>query len=619
MVAALAIASPAGADTTTSGDLRLASIGTFAAPIFITSPPSDLNRVFVVERGGTVQLIKNDGAPTTFLDLHSLVSTSGDGGLLSIAFPPDYGTSGLFYVFYSDAALCSGANCDDHVVEYRRSPSNPDVADVAPGRLVLSVPHQVSAIHHGGQLQFGPDGLLYIATGDGGGGGDAPGNAQSTTVLNGKLLRIDPRQSGAQAYTIPAGNPFAGPGDPGADEVYAYGLRNPFRFSFDHVTGDLTIGDVGQGLHEEVDFQPAGQGLGANFGWNVFEGFDRYNGSTATLGPNYVPPVLAYDHSPGGYCSVIGGYVVRDRDLSSLVGRYVYSDLCKAELRSAVLGLPLATDDRTLGTGSAPLSVSSVDTFGEDAFCRIYVASTGGAVYRLEPASPPASPLGCATVSGTILGHPFDGGSDAPDRTPPRVLDPSMARKRFAVGSRATAISARTARGTVFRYRLSERARMRIAIERLLPGRRVGRRCLPPAKAARPAGLRPAVGAWSARSSREQRLAHGRVLRPHRPRRAGARALPRGVARHGRRGQRVLAAVAVLHRAGRLSCRFTRRQLRAAATPRRRVRRSPANRDCARHSAGSPSASARTCARRPSAAAARRLESCAACRRHRPR
>jgi glucose/arabinose dehydrogenase len=241
----------------------------------------------------------------------------------------------------------------------------------------------VNANHNGGQLQFLGN-LLYLGTGDGGSGGDPPNNAQNKEVLLGKLLRIDPRPSGNQPYSVPSSNPFVG--KPGRDEIYSYGLRNPFRFSFDTVTNPtqprIAIGDVGQNRFEELDYTTVAAARGANFGWDAFEGFSKYtedNSGTPDPGGT-TKPIFAYSHNRGGSCSIIGGYVVADHRLPSLYKRYVYADNCEGQVRSLVPHLSGASNDHKLG-----LSVSSPTSFGEDARHRLYVASLDGPVYRFVP------------------------------------------------------------------------------------------------------------------------------------------------------------------------------------------------------------------------------------------
>jgi glucose/arabinose dehydrogenase len=246
--------------------VREVRVGSFKVPVYVTAPPGDPSRVMVVERGGRIRVVK-DGVvlPRPFLDIRRHVRSANEQGLLSMAFAPDYSHSGLFYVYFTDRAG------DQRVVEFRRRGA--DRAAAGSARLVLRMADD-NRDHNGGQLAFGPDHLLYIGTGDGGGVGDphgARGNAQNLRSLLGKILRIDPRARRGRAYSVPAQNPFRG--RRGArGEIYAYGLRNPWRFSFDRLTGDLAIGDVGQARWEEIDFARRGRARGANFGWRAFEG-----------------------------------------------------------------------------------------------------------------------------------------------------------------------------------------------------------------------------------------------------------------------------------------------------------------------------------------------------------
>jgi glucose/arabinose dehydrogenase len=365
------------------GDLQLALVGNFAAPTYVTAPSGDGTRLFVVEKAGRIRLIREGGAPTLFLDISGPVdSNEEERGLLSMAFAPDYATSGRFYVYYTSDPITGPpaiANGTLMIVEYRRSSANPNVADPASARTVLSIPHARDN-HNGGQLQFGPDGYLYIGTGDGGGADDPDDNGQDENALLGKLLRIDPRAgTGGEPYTIPATNPFVGQAGKRA-EIWAYGLRNPWRFSFDRTTGDLLVADVGQNNWEEIDFASAGSGggRGLNFGWDCFEGTHPYGTSAPWCSPrpaNHTPPVHEYSHSRG--CSITGGYVVRDSAVPQLVGRYVYADFCQTAIWSVTL--PAATDDADSG-----LDLASAYSFGEDACGRVYVASGGGPVHRLQ-------------------------------------------------------------------------------------------------------------------------------------------------------------------------------------------------------------------------------------------
>ncbi len=364
-----------GAATSAKRGVALKRIGSFTEPVYVTGAPGFPRLLFVVEQSGRIVVLKNGKRlAKPFLDIRGPVNDGGEQGLLSVAFPPDYARSKRFYVYYTAA---SGAITVD---EFRRA----SATRALPGsrRTVISIPHAENENHNGGQLQFLGN-LLFLGTGDGGSGGDPPNNAQNKNVLLGKLLRIDPRPSGGQPYTVPSSNPFVG--KPGRDEIYSYGLRNPFRFSFDTVTGGrprIAIGDVGQNRIEEIDYTTVGRASGANFGWDAFEGFAPYtedNGGTPDPGGT-VKPIFAYPHSRGGSCSVTGGYVVADRALRSLYERYVYADFCEGELRSLVPHLRRASDDRKLG-----LRVPAISSFGEDTRHHLYVTSLEGPVYRLVP------------------------------------------------------------------------------------------------------------------------------------------------------------------------------------------------------------------------------------------
>jgi glucose/arabinose dehydrogenase len=353
----------------------------FHMPVLVTGSPGDPHRLYVVEQSGTIQLLR-DGARTAapFLDITSDVRSGGEQGLLSLAFAPDYATSGKFYVYYTAPRPGDNGGSIITVDEFTRS-SDADRADVTTRRNVLQIDHPTNGNHNGGTLMFGPDGYLYITTGDGGSGNDPPNNAQNLDSLLGKLLRIDPRS--ASPYAIPPGNPFAAVGDGARDEIYAYGLRNPFRASFDRQTGDLTIGDVGQDRAEEIDFAPRGTDVGANYGWRCFEGFQRTSNSCNPVPTNAVEPVIEKDRSTG-FVAIIGGVVVRDPNLPDLVGRYVYGDNAVAELRSLVLGKPRATDDKPLGA-----TVSGLSSFGEDSCGHVYMTGLDGGVFRLDGDAPP--------------------------------------------------------------------------------------------------------------------------------------------------------------------------------------------------------------------------------------
>jgi glucose/arabinose dehydrogenase len=369
LVAALVVGcggSSGGSAEAKATGVRLQKVGSFDAPLYVTAPPGDQRRIFVVQQGGQIKVVRGGKVlATPFVDITKLVKSGGEQGLLSLAFAPDYAQSGLFYVYYTDT------DGNERVVEYHRSTD--DVADPGSARQVLFTRDSESN-HNGGLLLFGPDKLLYIGTGDGGGGGDmhgAHGNAQNLGVLLGKILRIDPRKSGSQPYSIPSTNPFVGRAG-ARGEIYAYGLRNPWRFSFDRKTGDLAIGDVGQNEIEEIDFVRKGRGRGANFGWRVFEGNSRYTDGESA--PGAVKPVITERHSDGN-CSITGGIVVRDPGLKAWAGRYVFGDLCRGRIQTAKLPNGKVSD--------STLQVDQVSSFGEDARGRVYAVSLSGPVYRL--------------------------------------------------------------------------------------------------------------------------------------------------------------------------------------------------------------------------------------------
>jgi glucose/arabinose dehydrogenase len=367
LIAVLATAARADA-------VALQPVGSFSEPIYATSPPGD-PRLFVVERGGTIQVL-HDGTRTQFLDISGLVDTSGERGLLSMAFDPGYSSNGLFYVFFNDNGSAGATTGDIHIDEFHVS-ADPNVANQASRRQVMTIGHSSASNHNGGQLQFGKDGLLYISVGEAGNGA----NAQTQGNALGKILRIDPHGATAGAHGVPSSNPFTGGPTP---EIWSLGLRNPFRFSFDELTGDLIIGDVGGGGREEVDFSPTSTGLGrgANYGWPNCEGF------TGTCG-GFTAPVLDYPHSTP--CNaVIGGFVYRGNQIPELAGRYVYTDLCHPELPSVQLGLPLAGGDRFEGIYT-PVNPNS---FGEDSNCNLYVMGSDQ-VDRIVSSNPPAVSPSC--------------------------------------------------------------------------------------------------------------------------------------------------------------------------------------------------------------------------------
>ncbi|MDP9277677.1 MAG: PQQ-dependent sugar dehydrogenase, partial [Actinomycetota bacterium] len=373
-----------------AGALGLQPIGTFDQPIFVTSDPANPNRLFVIQRGGLIKVVEG-GSTQTFADLTSVVRCcDGERGLLSMAVPPDFPQTGLFYVDYTG----QDGPGNLHVAELRASGASGSVGTL---RNVLTINHSQASNHNGGQLQFGPDGYLYISTGD---GGATHTPAQNKNSLLGKILRINPKQSGSAPYSVPPNNPFVGAA--GADEIWAYGFRNPWRFSFDRLTGALLIADVGETSYEEVDYAPLSSGLGrgANYGWDCREGLHPAPPAISNLDPacpglsGYTDPIFEYPHTGGG-CAITGGYVARDPTLGDLYGRYLYADYCLGQIRSLIPGLPAAIGDRSEG-----VSVSHPVSFGEDSCGRLYVVEQTANVYRLAGSGTPP----CTVLRVSIRG-----------------------------------------------------------------------------------------------------------------------------------------------------------------------------------------------------------------------
>jgi glucose/arabinose dehydrogenase len=338
----------------------------FNQPVNIAHAGDGSGRIFVVEKAGVIKLVRNGTVSATpFLDISGLVqSAGGEQGLLGVAFPPGFSTKQYFYVDYTGL---SGVTGDTVVARYPVN-VNPDVADPAGGVTILTQA-QPFENHNGGHLAFGPDGFLYVALGDGGSGGDPFNNAQNLAVLLGKILRIDV-ESGVSPYTIPTGNPFN-------SEVWAYGLRNPWRFSFDRGTGDLFIADVGQNQFEEVNFQPAASSGGENYGWNIMEGMHCFT-DPACSQAGLTLPVAEYDHLSGD-CSVTGGFVYRGTQYPSLQGIYLYGDFCSGRIwglrRNGLVWENQLLLDTTL----------NISSFGEDEAGNLYVADmTAGVIYKID-------------------------------------------------------------------------------------------------------------------------------------------------------------------------------------------------------------------------------------------
>jgi glucose/arabinose dehydrogenase len=373
--------------------------GGFASPVFVTHANDDSGRIFVVEQAGRIRIVQNEAViEQPFLDIHDRVRSPASGGgaeegLLSLAFAPDYAQNGRFYVYYTNK---DGNN----VLTRFQVTSDPDRADASSEQEILLFPHPNFQNHNGGLLDFGPDGYLYIGTGDGGGGGDPEGNAQNPDSLLGKLLRIDVEyqttspftvthqaflplirqangNAGMMPYRIPPGNPFVGQFGY-RKEIWALGLRNPWRYSFDLSTGDLYIADVGQNLVEEVDFQPADSSGGQNYGWNIMEG-DRCYQSASCDQSGLTLPIFTYTHTEG--CSITGGYVYRGPNNPGMQGIYFFADYCSGRIWG------LQKSGNSWNHQMLTQTSYKVSSFGQDQAGRLYLVDKNGSVYRVvEPA-----------------------------------------------------------------------------------------------------------------------------------------------------------------------------------------------------------------------------------------
>ncbi len=376
-------------------EILLTSYATgFTHPVDIQHANDD--RLFIVERAGYIKIIDGTGTTlsTPFLDIDALVHSfggQGEIGLLGLAFHPDYANNGYFYVHYTNN------NDNSNISRFSVSATNPNEADVA-SELILMTISQPYLNHNGGCLKFGPDGYLYIGMGDGGSAGDPQNNSQNTMSMLGKMLRID--VDNGSPYAIPADNPFVG--DPDVlDEIWAIGLRNPWRFSFDQLTGDLWIGDVGQGAREEIDMQLASSAGGENYGWRCYEGNNTYNTSGCGPASDYIAPVEEYNHS-GGSCSVTGGYVYRGSEYPILYGTYIYADYCSARFWT------LTPDGLGGYTNNLSNTYSGFDisSFGEDAQGELYIARmTAGTIYKLSVDACSAFALEADVVDETCAGN----------------------------------------------------------------------------------------------------------------------------------------------------------------------------------------------------------------------
>ncbi len=392
---ALLLAVPAPGSAQGGSQLQfvpLVASGGLASPVTITNAGDGSGRLFIVEQVGRIRIWNGTSLlATPFLTVSvgpgCSTTDCGERGLLGLAFHPNYENNGFFYVYYTRPS-----DGDIQIARYHVSSGNPNVADPSSALVLLTIEHSSQSNHNGGQLAFGPDGYLYAGVGDGGGGGDPFENGQNKDTLLAKILRLDVDRDDfpadpARNYGIPANNPFVG-ATPGADEVWAYGLRNPWRFSFDRQTGDLYIGDVGQGLWEEVDFQAAGSAGGQNYGWDCREGAHSYNDTNGDMNANCGPvvsidPILEYDHSPE--CSVTGGYVYRGIAASSLLtGNFIFSDYCSGKIWRAI---PAGGGTWTFNYNT-PLSLPAnfgLTTFGESETGRLYAAYSNGSIQWVAP------------------------------------------------------------------------------------------------------------------------------------------------------------------------------------------------------------------------------------------
>jgi glucose/arabinose dehydrogenase len=368
-------------------------------PTFATSPPGD-DRLFILEQGGVIKILKTGSVlATPFLDISTDVVSGGERGLLGLAFAPDYQTSGEFYVDYT------GSGGDTYIMRFHVS-GDPDVADAASGETILHIP-QPQTNHNGGMLAFSPnDGYLYVGLGDGGAAGDPHGligNGQDSTTLYGSILRLDV-SGGGMGYGVPLTNPLIA--TPGQDEIWAFGFRNPWRFSFDRATGDLYIGDVGEATYEEIDFQPASSTGGENYGWRLKEGLHCYNPPVACDPGGLTDPILEYDHTDGN--AVTGGYVYRGCQIPDLRGTYFYADYGSARIFSFSYDGSTKSDSTERTTELAPttgMSIDLISSFAEDADGELYIVDyLDGEIYKIiadEPVLPDCA-AGCCVIAGDV-------------------------------------------------------------------------------------------------------------------------------------------------------------------------------------------------------------------------
>ncbi len=334
-------------------------------PVEIIASPTNDNRLFVVQQSGTIKIVNANGtiAPDNFLNISSLITFGGERGLLGLAFHPQFATNRYFFVYYNNL------QGSVRVSRFTANSANPNTADISSEKILLTIPKPFSN-HNGGSIHFGADGYLWISTGDGGSGGDPNNNSQNKNSLLGKILRIDVNSD--NAYNIPADNPFVG--TDGADEIWAYGLRNGWKFSFDKTTNNVWIADVGQEILEEINRVPA-TSAGVNYGWRCYEGNNPYNTANCASAATTTFPVAQYDHS-ANKCSITGGYVYRGNLYPDLIGKYIFGDFCSGQI--GIL------DNNNTITWTSAFTGNNFTTFGEDNQKQLYVAATNGSIYKIR-------------------------------------------------------------------------------------------------------------------------------------------------------------------------------------------------------------------------------------------
>lgn len=347
---------------------------TLDSPVYVAGAPGEATLLFVVEQTGKIRVLDNEVLESTaFLDLSSIITCCDERGVLSMAFPPDYQTTRLFYVAFTNT------NGDVEVDEFRRSAGNAKRASLSTRRKLIAIRHRDAGNHNGGQLQFGPDGYLYISVGDGGELEPRGWPAPDLKDLRGKILRIDPRKSASAAYRIPPDNPFVSTGN--KKEIYAYGFRNPWRFSFEG--NRIIIADVGQSAFEEINYLSVKKAKGANFGWPEYEGKKKFDPSQPGEGPPLFP-MLVYSHNNGG-CAVIGGYVSHDATTPALRGRYLYGDLCEGRIRSIAADV---ANNAVIDSRQTGITAFNLSSFGLGPNDKIYFTQTTGELSRINAPGP---------------------------------------------------------------------------------------------------------------------------------------------------------------------------------------------------------------------------------------